>query len=237
MQSSKVCLPRKQVRGTEIAPRGKLQISSPEKENHLQINNRISKVQFNSPPKLLEPIQNIVAPKIELENEIMESQNTTITLGSRSIQKLPTRKTFKSIKSKPIAEMTAEEANAKIETLNHEYIKLISERLENEKFKQKYLRTLFGYIKMKSHQNKFYMYNSKAYLHNSLNMLLNHFTMDKLLDIDRLSQEDIMQIAYYMNCFPDRVKDIILDLRRAVSEMERTLAEIKQKRRTEDSGK
>lgn len=37
-------------------------------------------------------------------------------------------------------------------------------------------------MKMKSNQNRLYMYNSKAYIQNSLNMLLNHFTMDKLLD-------------------------------------------------------
>lgn len=65
----------------------------------------------------------------------------------------------------------------------------MSKRLSNEKFKQKYLKTLFGFIKMKYNQDKSYMYNSKAYIQNSLNMLLNHFSMDKITDVDHLSQE------------------------------------------------
>lgn len=46
------------------------------------------------------------------------------------------------------------------------------------------------------------MYNSKAYIKNSLNVLLNHFTMEKLLNTEELTEEETLQIAYYMNCFP-----------------------------------
>lgn len=63
-----------------------------------------------------------------------------------------------------------------------EFIRLVSARLSNYKFKQKYLKTLFGFIKMKSMKDRTYLCNSKAYLHNSLNMLLNHISMATLLD-------------------------------------------------------
>lgn len=41
---------------------------------------------------------------------------------------------------------------------------------------------MFGFIKMKSVKDRTYLCNSKAYLHNSLNMLLNHISMATLLD-------------------------------------------------------
>lgn len=37
---------------------------------------------------------------------------------------------------------------------------------------------------MKTNQNKFYMYESKGYIKNSLNMLLNHFKMEKLIQVN-----------------------------------------------------
>jgi hypothetical protein len=45
---------------------------------------------------------------------------------------------------------TLDETNCRIDALNQQFIELISKRFENEKFKQKYIKTLFGFIKMKS---------------------------------------------------------------------------------------
>ena len=54
---------------------------------------------------------------------------------------------------------------------------MLSKRLENDKYKSSYLKTLFSFIKMKTNIDKYYMWNSKAYLSNSLNLLLNHFSI------------------------------------------------------------
>lgn len=42
---------------------------------------------------------------------------------------------------------------------------------------------------MKSNQNSMYMYNSKAYIHNSLNKLLNHYSLKQLLEYEQLAEE------------------------------------------------
>lgn len=55
---------------------------------------------------------------------------------------------------------------------------MISKRLSNNRYKEKYLKSLFGFIKMKSNEDRLYIYSSKAYIKNSINVLLNHFTME-----------------------------------------------------------
>jgi hypothetical protein len=73
-------------------------------------NNHISKLHIHSPPKLLEPLPNIdnIRPTIE-EDDPMESRiSSSITLQQKSIPKLPTRKAFKSIKTKLVLEVSNE---------------------------------------------------------------------------------------------------------------------------------
>jgi hypothetical protein len=41
---------------------------------------------------------------------------------------------------------------------------------------------------MKTNQDRLYLYNSKAYLKNSLNILLNHFSMEKLTSMEELTE-------------------------------------------------
>jgi hypothetical protein len=54
-----------------------------------------------------------------VDNEIDDDLNNTIESHSKSIKKLPTRKTFKSLKYKPILEVFDEVANSRIDALNH----------------------------------------------------------------------------------------------------------------------
>lgn len=79
--------------------------------------------------------------------------------------------------------------NPKVDIMNKNYISIINNRFSNDKFKSKYLKMLFGFIKMKSNQDKRYIYQSKPYLKNTLNVLLNHFTLDQLKHHDSLSAD------------------------------------------------
>ena len=72
--------------------------------------------------------------------------------------------------------------------LNHEYVSLLSQRLQNNKYKEKYMKMLFKFIKMRANINKHYIWDSKPYIENSLNILLNHYSMDKLLDNNKTEE-------------------------------------------------
>lgn len=70
---------------------------------------------------------------------------------------------------------------------------------------------------MKTNANRQYMWDSKAYLENNLNILLNHYSMKKLVQVEELQQEETDKIAYYMNCLPQKVPTILGELGMAVS--------------------
>lgn len=76
---------------------------------------------------------------------------------------------------------------------------------------------LFGFIKMKSNQDKFYVYQSKPYLKNSLNVLLNHFTLDQLRHQEFLTEDEVEKIAYFMACKKQKVPGILEDLGKVIS--------------------
>ena len=76
---------------------------------------------------------------------------------------------------------TLNEVVKKIDVFNTEFISSLSQRLKNNKFKQKYVKTLYGFIKMKVNEDKKYICESRAPIENSINVLLNHFTMEQLV--------------------------------------------------------
>lgn len=53
------------------------------------------------------------------------------------------------------------------------------------------------------------MWHSKAYLSNSLNILLNHFKMEQLVQPEQLQESQILKIAYYMGCQHKQVVPIL----------------------------
>lgn len=76
---------------------------------------------------------------------------------------------------------------------------------------------LFGFIKMKANQDKLYLYQSKPYLKNSLNVLLNHFTLDQLRHQECLAEDELEKVAYFMACKKQKVPAILKDLSKAVN--------------------
>lgn len=44
-----------------------------------------------------------------------------------------------------------------------------------------------------------YVKNTQGYLENSLNLILNHYSIDQLLNKSTLSQYDLAKIGYFMN--------------------------------------
>lgn len=53
---------------------------------------------------------------------------------------------------------------------------------------------------MKTDENKHYLWDSRAYIENSMNVLLNHFNISALASWDTLSPEQVQKIAYHMTC-------------------------------------
>lgn len=97
---------------------------------------------------------------------------------------------------------------------------------------------LFGFMKMKTDQNRLYLYQSKAYIINSMNVLLNHFTMTQLRDHEALTDEEKQRIAYFMAIKVEKVPSVLKDLSTAVNEMEDYLSRLRaaqQQQRTRES--
>lgn len=109
------------------------------------------------------------------------------------------------------------EVNPKVDISNDNYLHIINNRHCNDKFKSKYLKMLFGFIKMKANQDKLYLYQSKPYLKNSLNVLLNHFTLDQLRHQECLAEDELEKVAYFMACKKQKVPAILKDLSKAVN--------------------
>jgi hypothetical protein len=88
--------------------------------------------------------------------------------------------------------------------------------MEHDSYKQSYLRTLFRFIKMKANLDRSYIKGSKPYIQNSLNVLLNHFSMKQLLSSEELKEEEVAKIAYQMVCLSEKVPTVLTDLKLAV---------------------
>ena len=64
------------------------------------------------------------------------------------------------------------------------------------------------------------MWDSKAYIENSINVLLNHFSISALASWESLTPENVQKVAYHMSCVKEKVPKILSDLKSAVHEME-----------------
>ena len=58
-------------------------------------------------------------------------------------------------------------------------------------------------------------------------MLLNHYSMQQLLEADKLSPEQVSKIAYHMTCKVEKVPMMLSGLKDAVDEMEVYLAKVR----------
>jgi len=64
------------------------------------------------------------------------------------------------------------------------------------------------------------MWDSKAYIENSINVLLNHYHISALTGWDSLTPQQVQKIAYHMACSKEKVPKILKDLKAVVHDIE-----------------
>ena len=91
-------------------------------------------------------------------------------------------------------------------------------------------------MRMKAHQDKNYLVKSRAYIENTLNVMLNHVSMQELVDYSQLGKDIIKKMSNLLLCKEPMVELILNDLKIVTQDLHNYQEEMRKRNQQKEKG-